>query len=98
RTELKLPTVPSDKHVYLWLARFDGSAQVFVNGVPVPLQSSEGESKMIANGYAASALFDITAAVQPNKKNDMAILCERQGLNELGIGGLLGPVMIYRDK
>jgi hypothetical protein len=98
RSEFKLPAVPQDKSVYLWLARFDGSVQVFVNGVQVPLQSSEGEQKMEASGYAASALFDISAAVQAGKSNDAAILCDRKGLNDLGIGGLLGPVMIYRDK
>lgn len=91
RSELTLPAVPQDKNVYLWLACFDGSAQVFVNGVQIPCQGGkEGEQKMEANGHAASALFDITAAARPGEKNEVAILCERKRLYEVGIGGLLG--------
>jgi hypothetical protein len=99
RSEVNLPTVPQDKGVYLWLACFDGSAQVFVNGVPVPYQGGkDSEQKMEASGHAASAVFDITAAARPGEKNDVAILCDRKKLYEVGMGGLLGPVMIYRDK
>lgn len=52
----------------------------------------------VPSGYAVSALFEITSAVQPDKMNTLVILCERTEVNELGVGGLLGPVMIYRDK
>ena len=30
--------------------------------------------------------------------NQFTILCERTHLNELGTGGLMGPVIIYREK
>jgi len=30
--------------------------------------------------------------------NQFTILCERYRLNELGTGGLMGPVVIYREK
>jgi len=30
--------------------------------------------------------------------NQFSILCERTNLNELGTGGLMEPVVIYREK
>jgi hypothetical protein len=30
--------------------------------------------------------------------NQFTILCDRHHLNELGTGGLLGPVLLYREK
>ena len=43
------------------------------------------------------AQFDITAALKAGD-NQFTILCERTGLNEIGTGGLMGPVVIYREK
>ena len=40
---------------------------------------------------------DVTAVVKPGM-NQNTILCERQWLNELGTGGLMGPVMVFRNK
>ena len=34
----------------------------------------------------------------PYGANGVAILCTRTFLNELGTGGLLAPVVVYRDK
>jgi hypothetical protein len=41
--------------------------------------------------------FDVTAALKKGD-NQFAILAERTGLNELGTGGLMGPVVLYREK
>ena len=30
--------------------------------------------------------------------NQITILCERKWLNELGAGGLMGPVVVYRSR
>ena len=43
-------------------------------------------------------LGDITAVVEPGKTNQIALFCTRTVFNELGTGGLIGPVAIYRDK
>jgi len=34
----------------------------------------------------------------PCRENQITILCDRYWLNELGTGGLMGPVMIYRER
>jgi hypothetical protein len=48
-------------------------------------------------GYCQSAQFDITAALKDGD-NQFAILCERTGPNEVRTGGLMGTVVLYREK
>jgi len=97
RAPVELPAVPAGKKVYLWVAATDGSAKVFVNGRHCPYITPEGEQKELFSGYCTPASFDITDAVREGQ-NQVTILCERKFLNELGTGGLLGPVVVYRDK
>jgi hypothetical protein len=98
RTEVPLPAVPSGKKVYLWIGSTDGSARVFVNGKPVAYTDARGKTSDEANGYCQPFSFDITAAVKPESANTLAILCTRTFFNELGTGGLLGPVVVYVEK
>ena len=98
RTTLALPKVPQGKRVYLWLSRTDGDVKVFVNGVHVPWRTEEGEERAVFSGYATPISFDITAVARPGAKNDVAILCDRAAPNEIGVGGLLGPAVIYCEK
>ena len=93
RATQKLPAVPTGKKVYLWIGSTDGSAKVYVNGKLMPY-SAEREA---FSGYCQPAQVDITAAMQAGD-NQFTILCERTHLNELGTGGLMGPVIIYREK
>jgi len=106
RTSVTLPSVPAGKKVYLWLSNTDGSARVFVNGTHVPYtvetKCADGkvtiDTKSEANGYCTPFSFDITGAAKSGAENRLAILCTRTAINELGTGGLLGPVVIYREK
>lgn len=43
------------------------------------------------------ARFDVTEALQADN-NRFAIFCERHHLNELGTGGLIGPVVLDHDR
>ena len=49
------------------------------------------------SGFGKPAQFDVTAAVKAGA-NRIAIVCERNWLNELGTGGLMGPVVVAREK
>ena len=49
------------------------------------------------DGYCKPASFDITGVLQDGE-NQITILAERHVLNELGSGGLMGPVVLYREK
>jgi hypothetical protein len=100
RTRQKFPSVPAGKKVFLWIGSTDGRAKVFVNGTPIPCVTPDnGETREAFDGYcrATGAGFDITAALNAGD-NQFAILCERHHLNELGTGGIMGPVVIYREK
>jgi len=98
RTSAKLPDLPADKRVYLWIGATDGRARVFVNGQHVPFVNEKSEEVAEADGYCAAFSFDITDAVKPDAENRIAIIGTRHIINELGTGGLLGPVLIYREK
>ena len=49
------------------------------------------------SGYCKPAQFDVTQALKTGD-NPFTILCERTHLNELGTCGLMGPVVVYREK
>lgn len=98
RAKIKLPAIPEGKRIFLWVGSTDGSAKVFVNGKHVPFVNENGETQTEFSGYCQPASFDITADVNPNSENQIAIVCARRSLNELGTGGLLGPVIVYYEK
>ena len=100
RATQKLPALPAGKKLFLWIGTTDGSAKLFVNGKHIKyVTPGEGEEREAFDGYCrpTGAGFDITAALKAGD-NQFTILCDRHHLNELGTGGLMGPVMIYREK
>lgn len=97
RTKVTLPKVPPGRKAFLWIGATDGSAKAFVNGKHAPHITPKGERKDEFAGYASPASFDITEAIQEGE-NQIAIYCVRTFLNELGTGGLLGPVVVYRER
>ena len=44
------------------------------------------------------ASFDVTAALAGQREAQISLFCTREFLNELGTGGLLSPVVLYREK
>jgi len=98
RAAQKLPAVPAGKKVFLWVGSTDGSAKVFVNGTPIQyVTPDKGEAREAFDGYCQPARFDVTAALKTGD-NQFTILCDRHHLNELGTGGLMGPVVLWREK
>ncbi len=104
RTSQRLGAVPEGKRVFLWIGATDGTARVYVNGKPISYvvpkdtrQNKAGDELDRFSGYCSSAQFDITEALQEGD-NQFTILAERVRLNELGTGGLIGPVVLYREK
>ena len=98
RASQKLPAPPAGKKVFLWIGATDGSVKVFVNGTQIKyVMPDKGEVCDAFSGYCQPAQFDVTAALKA-ADNQFTILCERTSLNEQGIGGLMGPVVLYREK
>jgi len=104
RATVNLYALAAGKKAFLWIGSTDGSAKLFVNGKHVPYtveqdtrQNKKGETIEAFSGYCTPASFDVTAFVTKGK-NQITIVCERNWLNELGTGGLMGPVVVYRER
>ncbi|MDA0842271.1 MAG: DUF4838 domain-containing protein, partial [Planctomycetota bacterium] len=98
RARVSLAAAPTDKKAFLWIGSTDGSAKLFVNGQHVKyVEPGKTEERDAFSGYCQPATFDIGAAMKPGA-NQITILCERKWLNELGAGGLMGPVVVYRSR
>jgi hypothetical protein len=98
RTKLSLPALPKGKKVFLWIGATDGRVKVFVNGKHVPHAGPKGEKADSFTGYCQPASFDITDALAGAREAQLSLFCTREFLNELGTGGLLSPVVVYREK
>ena len=90
--------VTAGRRVYLWLGATDGSAKVFVNGRHVPYVSADGKRADEAGGFIQPASFDVTGMIRAGDVNQLTVFCERRDLNELGTGGLMGPVVVYCER
>ncbi len=106
RTGQKFAALPEDKKAYLWIGMTDGRAKLFVNGQHIPYIVPEttrhhevGAELERFDGYCrpTGTGFDVTEALIDGD-NQFTILAERYNLNELGTGGLMGPVVLYREK
>ncbi len=96
RQKVKLPAVPAGKKAFLWVGATDGSAKVWVNGKPIAWKDAKGKEAEFT-GHCQPTSFDVTAALKAGD-NELAVLGTRTFLNELGTGGLLAPVVLYREK
>jgi len=104
RASVNLADLPAGRKAYVWIGSTDGSARLFVNGTPVKYVVPEktrwnekGDALEAFSGYCQPAQFEVTAAVKPGP-NQLTLLCERKWLNEIGTGGLMGPVIVCREK
>ncbi len=98
RSVVKAPAIPAGKKVFLWISSTDGEAKVFVNGRHLSWVNEKGEKKEAFSGFCTPASFDITDAIQPDAENQITIVGTHAFINELGTGGLIGPVLVYREK
>jgi hypothetical protein len=98
RQNVQVPQVPAGKKVYLWVSSEDGDVKVYINGQHIPYVNDKGERSEEFSGYGQPASFDITNSVKPGTRNQITIVGTRTALNEVGTGGLLGPVYLYQEK
>ncbi|MBI4024157.1 MAG: DUF4838 domain-containing protein [Verrucomicrobia bacterium] len=98
RARLKLPAVSAGKKTHLWISSTDGSAKVFVNGRHIPYVNEKGEPSNEFAGFCQPASFEITSAIKPSDEIQITIIGARAVLNELGAGGLMGPIYFYQEK
>ena len=88
RQPLDVPVDAAGKRVFLWCGGVDEKCKVWLNGKPIG----------VSPGSAFSPFeMDATDAVKPGK-NMLVFEVNNEVVNELGTGGLLSPVLIYREK
>jgi len=93
-----IAAVPKGKKVYLWIGATDGRVKVFVKGKHIPYVGADGKKADSFSGYCQPASFDVTSALTGFSDVQVSLFCTRETLNELGTGGLLSPVVFYREK
>ena len=50
-----------------------------------------------SDGFCRPVSFEVSSVAKP-RPGHVALLCERKFLNEVGTGGLLGPVVVCRER
>jgi hypothetical protein len=87
---------PPGKRAMLWLGDVDGKVRAFVNGKEARYTKRPGGPDA-AEGFAVPLAFDVTSLLVDGE-NTIAIHGRRTTLNELGIGGLDGPVALAHTR
>ena len=86
RQTVRIPEKYKGKRIFLWCGAIDELAKIWVNGKVV------GVSPRIT---FKPFEVDATEAVEAGKDNTVVMCISNAQLNELGTGGLMGPVMFY---
>ncbi|UCE47293.1 MAG: DUF4838 domain-containing protein [Phycisphaerales bacterium] len=86
RQTVRIPEKYKGRRVFLWCGAIDEFAKVWVNGKTV--------------GISPQITFkpfevDATEAIEPGRDNVVVVCVRNTRLNELGTGGIMGPVMFY---
>ena len=97
RASFQLPDNSAGKRIYLFAGSVEGTLKVYVNGKHIKFKKGDGSTADVFAGSCQSATFDITDALKTGK-NTIALVGTRTDLNELGTGGLMGPIVIFREK
>jgi hypothetical protein len=95
QTTFKVPSAPGGKRAFVWLSNVDGVTQVWVNGIPA--RPMTGSSETSSEVHLKGTTFEIVGRLHENATNTMNVAVQRTRLAELGSGGLLGPVYVYRN-
>ena len=86
RQEVDIPARFAGKRIFLWFGGVDETAKVWVNG------------QLLGISHGASFLpfeLDATAAVKAGERNVVTVRVANEVVDELGTGGITGPVMFY---
>jgi hypothetical protein len=89
-------SLPPSKRAFLWLSKIDGTAQVWVNDTLV--QAEAPAPSPTAEAHLRFVSYDVSQMLHPGAANKLSIVIKRTRLAELGAGGLLGPVYLYRER
>jgi hypothetical protein len=86
RQTIDIPAEAEGKRVFLWFGAIDEMAKVWVNGRPIGVSP-----RIVFKPFE----LDATEAIRPGQPNTVVVCVSNETLNELGTGGIMGPVMFY---
>jgi hypothetical protein len=89
RQTVEIPTDYEGKRIFLWVGGIDELAKVWVNGKTLGVSPK---------GSFTPFELDATEAVIPGCTNTVVICVSNMTLNEVGTGGITGPVMFYEPE
>ena len=87
---------PPGKRAFLWIGNCDGKIRVFVNGKEARYVQRPTGPKT-PEGFNAPLGFDVTSLLTA-ESSMIAVHATRTTLNELGVGGITGPVVLHYEK
>lgn len=77
--------------IHLWFSNIDESAKVWINRKELPVVSR-------GSPLGSPWEFDASGALRFDRPNEIAVDVTNDELNELGTGGITGPVMRYQTR
>jgi len=86
RQTVRVPEKYKGKRIFLWCGAIDEFAKVWVNGKAVGISP-----RITFKPFEV----DATEAIEAGKDNVVVVCVSNAQLNELGTGGIMGPVMFY---
>jgi hypothetical protein len=86
RQAVEIPAAWRGKRIFLWIGGIDELAKVWLNGRPLGISPK---------GSFTPFEMDATDAIRPGERNTVVVCVSNAVLNELGTGGITGPVMLY---
>ncbi len=96
RQKLRDVHLKAGKRSFVSLTMVDGAARVFINGKEAPYVH-EGKEPPTPVNVGLPLRFDVTSQLTTGE-NVLAIVVTRQAVNELGVGGLMGPVVVWSER
>lgn len=88
KTTVTVPGQSNGHDIRLWLSNIDEAARVWLNGQELPLVTKGG-------ALGSPWEFNATNAIRFGQANVIVVDMANEKLNELGTGGIMGPVMLW---
>jgi len=96
RQAVQVPAEYAGRRVHLWFSGVNDTADVWVNGQYVGGNHDGAEFDLHAFGSAFRPFqLDVAGALRYGQENVVTVRTDRRRTGELGVGGLVGPVMLY---
>ncbi len=97
KVEVEVP-VEGAAALSIWFGSNDGTTRLWVNGAPVPFAVADGDAVRGAyewpRGWRAFSA-PIGHLLKPGETNTFVVRIDHTSINDLNLGGILRPVMLY---